>query len=430
MYYIFDNQLAFLMSKFSLLFIVLIFTCCEKPEHPIVPGPCLTCPGKDTLDPSLNWQVSIHPDSASDFIESGMVINDGKLIYISEFYLPIRPIVCRSINDGKELWRWIDPDGRLSGGGRNNTGIVEDLWITSEPHHVIIMNLHTGQLYKKLDIGLENAGGGIRSRVVGNCFYQTFTTYKNGADEYMVRINLDQLTTWDTVFKAVKEEKFEPFLEPPSLWINPQFDSCLVFSLGFYNFSNNKARERFIVFNLKKDEVEWTIEDYVDEGQCSTNPILIHENKAYVQGQRSFHCIDLLQKKEIWKRNFYNNGYNLSFSICNAIIAEGMLITKSEQEDIRALDLLTGQTIWENLNTGGASPYNMEYHNGRIYFAGSSKIWGIRASNGHTDWVYNSPNEKINSNAGFISGGIVIDKENNSIISNDSYFMMSIKLPK
>jgi len=94
------------------------------------------------------------------------------------------------------------------------------------------------------------------------------------------------------------------------------------------------------------------------------------------------------------------------------------------------LDLLTGQTIWENLNTGGASPDNMEYFKGRVYFAGSSKIWGIRASDGHTDWVYSSPNEKINSNAGFISGGIVIDKENEAIISNDSYFIMSIKLPK
>lgn len=421
------------MSKFIILFIVLgIFAGCELQEPPIPPGPCISCPGKDTfkLDPSLNWQVSIHPDSASDFIESGMVISQGKLIYISEFYLPVRPIVCRNIADGKELWRWIDPDGRLAGGGgRNNTGLRENLWVTTEAHNIILMNLESGLLHKKINIGQDNAGS-PRSRINGNCLYHTFTSYQNGADEYMVRINLDQLTQWDTVFKATKEDKFEPFLEPPSLWINPQLDSCLVFSLGFYNFSNHQARERFIVYNLKKDELEWTIEDYVDEGQCSTNPILIHENKAYVQGQRSFHCIDLLQRKEIWKRNFYNNGYNLSFSICNAIIAEGMLITKSEQEDIRALDLLTGQTIWENLNTGGASPYNMEYFKGRIYFAGSSKIWGIRASDGHTDWVYSSPNEKINSNAGFISGGIVIDKENEAIISNDSYFIMSIKLPK
>ncbi len=309
--------------------------------------------------------------------------------------------------------------------GIGDNPIGQNFMIAECENEMSVVNLDNGQLswYYKVD------GGMPRLTIINDLIY-----HRQGGPGlrmpymHLVRSPLAQ-AQWDTVFTLYRDSigGYTPFIESPTLWINPQGEEVLLFQNRSWNFDTSDGKIDFYAYNLSTQKVQFILEDIDPSGNSNVVTPLVDGNYAYFLGARSVSCIDLLEGNVVWQNLFYGDGAHALTS--NLLIVGNKLIVKQDHDLISAFDKFSGDEEWIR-GEAGFTPSHMAYHDGIIYYTadGDGKLFAVNASNGRIIWAEDSPNE--GEVPASFNGGVAIDPVNRLIFVADRYYAMAFKLPE
>jgi outer membrane protein assembly factor BamB len=220
------------------------------------------------------------------------------------------------------------------------------------------------------------------------------------------------------------------------LWIKPGGDSILFF-VSQETFkpgagpSPTGFPDRIMVYalDLKTRTLLWEKEN-LDPGTIAHNgPLIISNNKLYLNTGFKVFCLDAFTGDELWRSAYLSNGCFYS----NLVEYKDLIIAQADEIGMYALDKNTGAQVWYNKDTDG-TVFETLLHEGIVYCtsSGYSRLYAIRASTGETIWKELSPNRggSKTSDASFFDADIAIDPVHKVLYTSDKYYIMCIKLPE
>jgi outer membrane protein assembly factor BamB len=418
------------MRNLSLLtlFIPVLFGC-QKPE------PCDNCSGnpptpsdKDSL--VVLWQIPINKDTAECVSMKPFVFND-QVLFSDLFYVDgFESLYMVDAKTGALKWKW-DPTWPGETLSRGSRFAKDNLFFLTHwgPSYGIDMN--TGQNIWENNINSPTNTGSPRMNLVGNYLYTEHSAkiLKDTAS-YYVRADIYS-GKWDTLFVIKAEEEYRPNLFPPTLWIDPNNDSILIFQNRQWNFPASDGRVDLLAYNLNTRQFIWETKDFDPVGNSSVEQLMVYDNKVYLIAERRLYCFDAFTGAVKWHWDVFEPSDNLLFT--NLVVAEGKIFIKpTNDKRLYGLDPETGLLVF-NMQVGSGS-VNMTYYNGIIYYAseGNGYVYAIKPSTKEIIWNYGPPNRY---NHGKGAGNAIFDQltvspEHNCVFISDRYYFMAIKLPE
>jgi outer membrane protein assembly factor BamB len=212
---------------------------------------------------------------------------------------------------------------------------------------------------------------------------------------------------------------YELYLEPPSLYVQSDGDSLIVFRLGSLNFALADGRQDLIAFNLSTRAIEWRVDDFEPTGDCNVRPPTVYDGKVYVLGKYTLHCFDANTGEQLWVQD-EPDGLLGSVSL---VIAEGKVITKPSSTRMKAYDPQTGALLWD-VNSSVVSPNGSVYYNGHVFVTGAEPdIFVHRISDGKL--VYR---KSMKDRFGELYKPIAIDPESGLLFTADKKNALCFKI--
>ncbi len=409
------------MMKPYLLYLLLFFSL-----NSCNPKETIQIQNNETAEPITNgildiiWQVPLFADtSASNSITP--IIHGDNVILSSRSYNSNKEFFhCINGKTGDNIWTWDDPnctDIAHNGVIHNNNKIG-----LSTNRRVYVLDLDTGQ---KVWNSEETSGWPRVGQVDHSILWLTKSKSFKWDSCSLVSSNLD-FQNWKNVFTLVKKNDYVPSIEPPASWINSNGETILIFQNRSHNFTVGDGKIDLYAYNLTQEKIEWVHEDITESGNSSVYQPIVHNDMVYFQGLKSLHCYNIETGDLVWERKFPEAG----FLTCNMVLADDKLIANGDAANLWALNLDTGETIWNNTTIKSHNSGNMIYHKGIVYFTseGNGTLCAVETSNGSTIWEEDSPNEDDNST--YFKGGVAINPTLNHLYVIDGAFAMCIKLPE
>ena len=412
------------MNFFKILILsVLVFSCAKKNEN----IESVSCEKNQPPESNLIWQVPLAVVGEDTISSRSMtpILHDNKVLHSSLGYSATgsETFFYRNAETGEKIWEWNDAS---FGSTPHSRGAFkfEDNLVLSSRGSVYVIDVNDGQ--KKWDSPYTFANVRI-SGVDDDVYFVTVDKALNADTTTLIKSSIES-QNWTSVFSINKQDNdgYSPEIEPPLGWKNSQGETILIFQSRYYNFSIGKGKVDLFAYNLDQDSLVWSDIDIEETGNASIQSPIIKDDRLYFQGQSTLFCYDLNDGEVVWKRTF-----STGFGSSNSAIAEGKIIINAYSKNIYALDLATGDIIWENSETETENSTSMVYHNGNVYFIseGRGKLLGIQVSDGEVVLEMDSPNDTGFNGVGLRSG-IAIHPELNYLYMSDNYFLMCIKLPE
>ena len=399
------------------------------------PEPCTNPPCDSMVVPKdtfMVWQIPMLPDFTYGFSATPLIIDD-KLIFTNRLVVQGEPINAVNKSTGELLWR-----------NENSLTISS----SSVPFYYSGNKLAFLQNYQlstwNIDTGNKIWGINFREFPNGNSFSNLsgfgnllFTsTLPYNADKKSTIINLVKIDMdnqqIDTLYSLTTVDGYTPDIEPPGVTINIIGDTLLLFQCRLYNFPKGDGRIDFYCFNMTQKKLEWKNEDIEESGIGAIYTPQILGDKVYYQGSNEVFMFDIATGNKIWSRRFLGESY---YFTKNLIVGDKIFV-KDDGYRFKALDVNTGNTIWETdpdkKYGGGLGP---AYVDGNVFIMGTDSgsygaIFGLRASTGKQFWQYRTPNYKKYSSSTFGYINMIADPETGYLYTGDGVFMMCLKPPK
>ena len=322
----------------STLFI--LFSCKGNRDDDFLPPPpvCDTC-GVPDSNLKVVWQYPLWTDTGAYNCNTPVYWNGRILFTVDELENHREILRMRDASTGFLLWEWNDHIGVI--GEIYETFVRNDKLLLCSTHEVYAINLYDGKTiwaYKN-----PNGCGLPTMNVFGEyVFHEHHPCGLHNPDSYLVRAHVNT-GIWDTIYHVKMQDGYRPHLYPPGFWVSPVNDTILVFQNRQWHFSPNDGKIDLIAYNMTQDSMLYELSDLDPQGDSNVHPPLIWEDKIYFAGKRTMYCIDVLTGDILWKKLFAGSGETLY--TCNWLVVEDKLIVKPDNQNIYALDPLTGLII-------------------------------------------------------------------------------------
>jgi len=350
-----------------------------------------------------------------------MLTRGGKLLYSIEDPITTPDIVrLLDVSTQELIWEWKDyiPGTR---GGFSSYEVIDDkfLYLNSNHEHYCI-DLETGLTVWKHKLPFKN--GDSKSSHFGDKIfhhrgYGGWWAFPDSTIIFMADIH-DGI--WHPILKTVKDDdNYSSNLIPPSVYLDGQGDTILILQdrRGRPNPSPRHSTELY-AYNLTKKVVKWRVQNIAptDVSSQINPPVLDLENKrVYFLTRFTVFCFDLETGAEIWKVPLDYAGVVSG----NYFLADGKLITKTDQGYLIAFNASTGSRVYYE-KMGGCCVENIKVVGDRIYFTDQA-LFVADVRTGKQKWYYGWGN---------FTGGVAVDEANDVMYSVGSYYLYALEKPK
>ena len=419
-----------LTNLIAIFFFIMVSTACKKKEMP-APNPCTNPPCNTTpTDSFMVWQIPMTPDYKYGFSMDPVL--DGNYLYFSNlFTAPGAPIHKVNKLTGEHIWT-TNSDCKYEHESRNFFYQTESKIVLKQYYCLNFRNKSDGAILNEINFkDFDNGACYPRLSGFGNWVFVVTTQYNKNpltARNNLVRCNIDTYKM-DTLFSLPYLNGYEQAIEPPAAYVATGGDTMLLFQSRNYNFKIADGRIDFFCYNMTQRKLVWRLEDIEDNGTGSINTPQIVGDRVYYQGSNELFMFDIATGNKIWSRRFPGESY---FYTQNLIVGNTIFV-KDDGDRFKALDLNTGNTLWEAYGEygGGLGP---AYANGIVFIMGTDEgyaaIYGLRADTGKQFWKYRTPNYKKFSDSTFGYINMISDPETGYLYTGDGVFMMCLKPPK
>ena len=401
---------------------VIFFGCNPKTVEPIVePNPCQPYQECDTM---VVWKIP-HTDDTSRVVSHHMkimLLEDGKLLYSIEDPITTPDIVrLLDVSTQELIWEWEDYFLGTNG-GFSSYEVIDDKFLYLNANHAhFCIDLETGHTVWKHKLPVLN--GDYQTSHFGNKIFHIrvhggWFAYPDSTTMYMADIH-DGI--WHPIFRTRKDsDDYAPELKPPSVYLDSQGDTILIFQdrRGRPSPMPRFSTELY-AYNLTKKEVKWRVKNIAptDVSSIVNPPVLDLANKRiYFLTRFTVFCFDLETGAEIWKVPLDYAGVVSG----NYFLADGKLITKTDQGYLIAFNASTGSRVYYE-KMGGCCVENLKVVGDRIYFTDQA-LFIADVRTGKQKWKYYG--------WGDFSGGVAVDEANDVMYSVGSYYLYAMEKPK
>ncbi len=408
--------------RYEILFIffAILFGCNPKAVEPIVePNPCQPYQECDTM---VVWKQRWADSLLFVTTLKTELLSNNRLLYSIR-----RPgystELIRLINASSQelIWEWKDYIPGTNG-GFSSYEVIDDkyLYLNSNHEHYCI-DLETGHTVWK---NQESGGDYLTSHFGDKIFhFKRFGGWHAYPDSSVMYMSDIHDGVWQPIFKTKKDEGVDGYsstLTPPSIYVDSQGDTILIFQdrRGRPNPLPWHDTELYS-YNLTKKEVKWRVQHIAptDVSSIVNPPVLDLDNKrVYFLTRFTVFCFNLETGAEIWKVPLDYAGVVSG----NYFLADGKLITKTDQGYLIAFNASTGSRVYYE-KMGGCCVENIKVVGDRIYFTDQA-LFVADVRTGKQKWKYYG--------SGDFSGGVAVDEANDVMYAVGSYYLYALEKPK
>ena len=309
-------------------------------------------------------------------------------------------IVGLDLGTGEETWRWTDFLSYDRAGGMNDSEYdinqKDNVWLLQNGQYYYAIDLITGQTLWKEERDGQGRIGGIQ--IIGNDYYTRFDFERDSAFiPALVRGDINSAT-------------YEKVVEPPIDTI--QLFSEFYGSMGQpYVYQEDGQLHAFLQFDSNVNLYEGKIFNFVASYNLSTNRYdfektqlgdtmklpfserpKMYRNVMIVNPGGQLFGIDKDTGQVVWHRSDFGDSGDGVFTFA---IHQDKIFAVNEigfTSRVIALNPLTGETIWEDIDRGNAA-HALHFLNGVMYFSsrGDGKLYAYDIDTGKLLWQLNSP---------------------------------------
>ena len=282
-----------------------------------------------------------------------------------------------------------------------------DRLILQDRNTIISLNPYNGEKITQKSVfeGEQRSGTGAFGKILDGYYYIPMET-NNRTVGGAVRSKTTDLENWEWAYQITQSEVdgIEPSTDSYNLWIHPETgDEILLLQhrMAFW-----QKRIDLVAYNMTADSMYWWHKDIEPAGNSNIRQIQIFKDRAYFQGSRTIHAVNMMDGTYQWK---YEDTEK-SFVCCHSIVyakSENLVIDNysndSDDSGLMAWDADNGNLRWSN-NVGNYQAGFKEYYNSfviqadgylRVYNASGGRLIKELAD--------------IDRGSGF--GGVLIDEE-------------------
>jgi len=407
------NAMIYLIYSLGIL-----FASCEKEPQP-PPKP----PAPNSSKLQIVWQKPIAQDTTENWVIM-QEARDGKVLYSRKMPYPAT-VQARDADSGDI--KWIFNDFLSPADGLYDIYIYENNVVFQEWGDTYCLDFDSG-VRKWSASGTTNIP---RGNQIGDYFYTNHTigSSPNVTSNALIRTRAQgTFSGWDTLYTRHAVPDSFPIINIPTLWVNSQGDSVIIFLVtdGYNGPPPTAGRFKAYItaLNLRTRQIIWQYPDF--KGYYSAPP-LVDGDRLYINGPDVF-CFDLNTGNLLWQKPFEGGVGGTSL-----VVHHDILVVQSSQIGMWGINKYTGDQIWHNKDTDGKT-WELLLFDGIVYCtsSGYGRLYAVNAETGATIWKERSPNRTNpkTGNASFASAGVAIDPERRLLYTADKYYVMCIKLPE
>ncbi len=318
----------------------------------------------------------------------GQIVGSIKNIAQSDEYIFLNLILpqgyeiqCFSKHDGKRVWKYDEyPVGWF---GDMHYDPISDRLIMQSWNTIVVIDPNNGESILHMEVfeDRNRSGGGAFGKLLDGYYYLPMET-NNRTVGGAVRSKTTDLQNWEWAYKITQSEMdgIEPSTDSYNLWIHPETgDKILMLQ---HRMSFPSKRIDLVAYNMTADSMYWWHKDIEPVGNSNIRQIQIFKDRAYFQGSRTIHAVNMIDGSYQWK---YDGGES-DFSCCHSIIYannENLIVDNytrdSEDSGLMAWDAVNGSVQWVT-NVKNYQAEGKEYYKSfviqadgylRVYHAGS-----------------------------------------------------------
>ncbi len=317
--------------------------------------------------------------------------------------------------DTKEkIWRWDGFDSNL--GNRNFVihAILNTTFYGSDTRRLFAVNLETGATKWKIDTDWS-----IVSASNGALFYSSNESYYQPKAASLFKYDPVH-DSHEVVFKIPAGGEWYNFLESCTSTYNENGEEILYFIQAAYRYDPFGDKTILYCYNNDTDEVLWLYA--TDNPMASSKPPIIDGDRVYFGTVHNMYCIEKATGALIWvEKRTRLDGYNSLYRLI-----DDKIIRISSEGYFKALNKMTGEVIYEHQYGTGYTD-DMEYLNGRMYYADGSQLNIVDVATGERLYRWETKNKNVDEPA-FINH-VALDPERGVMYVSDWYYINCIKIP-
>lgn len=361
----------------TIFFLVFTFSCQESQSNIIVSQDW----SKFVLTPSNKLLVdgSMPLILTKDYLIClGQTDNDGSVVYKID------------IKTGTKIW------GNSDVFGSNGKYI----WVSKPPHlfnnilciysgwQSLAINVTSGKtIWKKpLEKPIQQHGG------IGNYCFGLFIEPPKDVSEF--HIGNIQNGANKLLWEVPKKIGCNAGIGISDPYINKNGDTLIVPFFTYYNKKTYEAEDNFALYSVTKRRVVYT-QNITPFSRLSggLRGTAIYKDHVYFATGFYFVCHRLKDGKQIWKKEIPTN-------IGTITVADGRLLGSANNGVLYCFDAFTGKELWQR---GGISSNNPPLYMNGVFYATNFYLYAVDAKTGALLWQKESPDNRENSQSGFIS---------------------------
>ena len=420
-----------LAAKILLIIQILVFcvSCSPKIDviEPIIPECEYDCNDLSKLE--VVWSVPLNGFDDNNSNLKPFIYGNSVIVGATPTHSNNEIIYSFDILTGKKNWEWknyLNYDNPTS-----EIFVCGNLAAFSYSFRDYVFDLNSGETLWRYETPL-GISSSPRFSVINNFIYHP-TEVEGVAVDSVASIARTSVYSpnWEILYTMKRDSTLTDVnLEPPSLWVNPDQDSVLIFQRRSYNWIYNYDYQELLAFNLKTRKLVWKIKNIDSPSYSSVHPILISNNIGYFFGGIIVYAIDLLKGKILWTSNGVTQNSN-GLTNASCLIIDDKLVIKTNDRYVYALDKVSGKLKWFREIDMGYITGPLVYSLGRIYLQIFERLCCIDANTGVLIFKYRSPNAKRKDHSAkyYGTGGVAIDPVRKLIFIADSYYLNCMKIP-
>ena len=415
----------------TLIYILLLsLLSCTKEQPPECTPNCGDTP-VDTLPAplafKLRWKSLI--DSAyinESFITNKIALFGNKIAVTKNDGGPHNALIVRDALTGRQLWTYSDYVDIPEGLGISGVEYMDGRLIVNTWQEINVIDTINGSKIWRYDHQeVTGWNGNPRMKCTNGMIYHERHRNHNNQSYEPVEAELVRTPViapaWETIINFKRGADFQsPSVEMPGFWLKPDGDTLIIFQNRQVQFAPpNRHKIDIYAVNSRTKAVEWKVED-LQQCNCTSNimPPIVWNNRVYVEGFLDIYCLDAATGQLLWDTEVNFLGYDQIY-VTDGLIAEDVYISGSSSGKLYGLNPYDGSFLWGI--SLGAVPRNVEYHNGIIYMAAGSYLYGVDVKTGKIL-------AKVKSPVSSMFDHITIHHQLGLLYVNDFYFTYCYQL--
>ncbi|MEN0003153.1 MAG: PQQ-binding-like beta-propeller repeat protein [Bacteroidota bacterium] len=353
------------MLRFSCLLLLLsLFMNCKKVPSELstnedqTPFPQDTCVASTVL-----WKTILTPDTSDFFTDKPVLYKDQVLFTVWRDFDQSEKLFMLDAATGEIKWEWSDYIYHPSLYSSTGQHIIRDnIYYFTTQYEVYAIDLDLGAT-KWVYTVPEGTGEVYLTLHEDWLFHGHVKKYPANTHSHLVVAPLPaQRPQWDTLYSTYIQDGYSPYMGPPVVWENPDQEQVLLFKESHYNFSNHNSYSGITAFNMNQKEVSWKIDSF--DISTTVELIITKGNLAFFEGYRSVFCVDLLTGTIRWQQEFPRPQ---TLASSNIMVLDDRVIVNTDTDDMYALSIESGYTIWRSRDSGSTC-WDLNELNGQLYY--------------------------------------------------------------